>query len=166
MALFRRDRPRELTGRAVLLWFVAFFGLVFAVNGVLVKAATSTFGGLETTSSYKAGLLFKQEIESAERQAALHWHVDGRLRRDAVGEAVLDVAVRDARGGAVTGLTALARLAHPATAKLDHIVPLNPVGAGQFHGMVPAQAGQWELIIDLDHGGNRVFRSRSRVTLR
>ena len=61
--------PRELTGRAVLFWLVGFFALVFGVNAVMVKAATSTFGGVETTSSYKAGLKFKDEIAAAERQA-------------------------------------------------------------------------------------------------
>jgi nitrogen fixation protein FixH len=166
MQFFRRDGPRELTGRAVLFWLLGFFGFVFAVNAVMVRAATSTFGGLETSSSYKAGLMFKQEIASAERQAALHWHVDGKLTRGKAGEAVLDVAVRDDKGVALTGLTALARLAHPADARLDHEVPLSLVGAGTFHGVVPAAPGQWELIIDLDRGGDRVFRSRSRISLR
>lgn len=161
-----RNKPRELTGRAVLFWLLGFFATVFAVNGVLVRAATSTFGGLETSSSYKAGLMFKQEMASAQRQDALRWHVDGKLSRDAKGEAVLDVSVHDAQGASVAGLTAAARLAHPADARLDHAVPLSRVGAGAFHGEVQAQPGQWELIIDLDRDGNRVFRSRSRVTLR
>jgi nitrogen fixation protein FixH len=166
MRIFRRDRPREVTGRTVLFWLVGFFVAVFAVNGVLVRAATSTFGGLETGSSYKAGLMFKQEIASAQRQVALNWRVDGKLARDAKGEAVLDVAARDAQGAALTGLTALARLAHPADARLDHAVPLSRIGAGLFHGQVQAQPGQWELIVDLERDGERVFRSRSRVTLR
>ena len=166
MQLFRRDGPRELTGRAVLCWLLGFFGFVFIVNVVMMRAATSTFGGLETSSSYKAGLMFKQEIASAERQAALHWHVDGKLTRDKAGEAVLDVAVRDDKGVALTGLTAFARLAHPADARLDHTVPLSLIGAGVFHGLVPAAPGQWELIIDLERDGDRVFRSRSRISLR
>ncbi len=165
MKLFRRAHPRELTGRAVLFWLVGFFCLIFAVNGVLVKAATSTFAGLETSSSYKAGLMYRQEADSAERQAALHWRVDGKLV-DKGGQAMLDITVRDDKGAAVTGLTALARLAHPATDKLDHVVPLGRIGAGAFHGAVEAAPGQWELIVDLDRDGERVFRSRSRVTLR
>jgi nitrogen fixation protein FixH len=166
MSLFRSDKPRELTGRAVLFWLLGFFGFVFIVNAVMVKAATSTFGGLQTPSSYKAGLMFKSEIASAERQAARHWQVGGKLARDKAGEAVLDITVRDAQGVAVTGLTALARLAHPADARLDRTVPLHRIGAGEFHGAAQAEAGQWELIIDLDRGGNRVFRSRSRISLR
>lgn len=159
-------KPRELTGHAVLLWILGFFGFVFAVNGVLVQAATSTFGGLETASSYKAGLKFKDDMASATRQANLHWKVDGRLTRDKAGEAAIDVTVNDDKGAPVTGLSGSARLAHPATSRLDHDVALSVLGAGALHGVTVAPAGQWELILDLDRGGERVFRSRSRVTLK
>lgn len=159
-------KPRELTGRFVLFCFIGFFGCIFAVNAIMVKAASSTFGGVQTTSSYKAGLAFKSEVAAAERQAALQWHVDGRLLHDKAGEAVLDITVRDAKGVAVTGLVATAYLEHPADARRDHDVLLTGIGAGQFHGIATAPAGQWELIIDLDRDGERVFRSRSRVTLK
>jgi len=165
MNFFRRNKSGELTGRAVLLWLVAFFGVVFAVNGVLVKAATSTFGGVETQSSYKAGLMFEQEVAKAERQDARRWQVDGKLARDRAGEAVLDISARDEKGAPLTGLKAVARLAHPADERLDHVFELARTGAGAFHGQAAAQAGQWELLIDLYRGEDRVFRSRSRVTL-
>ena len=167
-ALFDRKRkpPRELTGLAVLLCFLGFFGVVFAVNALLVQAATSTFGGLETGSSYKAGLMFAQEMAQAEQQEARHWRVDGTLRRDSAGKAALDIGARDASGAPLAGLTAQARLAHPADARLDHAIALNRTGAGAFHGETQAQPGQWELIVDLYRGDDRVFRSRSRVTLR
>ena len=157
---------RELTGRAVLLWFLGFFGVIFAVNGVLVQAATSTFRGMETGSSYKAGLLFKADLESAQRQDALHWQVGGKLTRDRAGEAVLDISARDAQGAALSGLTAVAHFAHPADAKLDQTITLQNAGPGAFRGEAQAQPGQWELIVDLFRGDERQFRSRSRVTLR
>lgn len=159
-------KARELTGKHVLLCLLGFFGIVFAVNGVLVRAATSTFGGVETSSSYKAGLLFEQEVAKAERQDARHWQVGGKLTRDRAGEAVLDITARDEKGVPLTGLKAVARLAHPADERLDHVIELTRGGAGLFHGEAKAQPGQWELLIDLYRGDDRVFRSRSRVTLR
>jgi nitrogen fixation protein FixH len=160
------SRPRELTGRKVLLLLIGFFALVFAVNGVMVHAAISTFSGVDTPSSYKAGLMFEGEVAKAERQDALHWRVNGTLKRDGAGEAVLDISVRDARGQPVAGLAADARLAHPADERLDRVIAVAGNGAGRFHGESPAEPGQWELIVDLYRGGERVFRSRSRVTLR
>ena len=158
-------KPRELTGRAVLLWLIAFFGVIFAVNGWLVQAATSTFGGLDTPSSYKAGQMFESEVARAERQQALHWQVDGELRRDRQGEAVLDISVRDAKGAPVTGLTADATLEHPANSRLDHVIHLAKTGAGAFHGEALGHSGQWDLVVDFYRDGERVYRSRSRVDL-
>jgi nitrogen fixation protein FixH len=158
-------RARELTGRAVLLWLLAFFGLVFVVNAVMVKAATSTFGGVEVQSSYKAGLQFETELARAQAQDDLHWRVEGQVARKA-GEAVLDLSVRDAQGLAVPGITAEARLAHPADERLDREVELKPTTAGAFHGQTAAQPGRWDLIVDLYRGGARMFRSRSAVVLR
>ena len=159
-------KTRELTGKHVLFCLLGVFGAVFAVNAVLIKAATSTFGGVETSSSYKAGLMFEREISRAERQDELHWQVDGKIARDKAGEAMLDISARDAKGVPVTGVTAQARLAHPADERLDHVIALDRVNTGRFHGAVQAPAGQWDLIVDLYRGEARVFRSRSRVTLR
>jgi nitrogen fixation protein FixH len=158
-------KQRELTGRAVLLWLVGFFAVIFAVNGWLVQAATSTFGGLETDSSYKAGLMFEREVAKAERQQELNWQVDGALVRGRGGATVLNISVRDTQGQPVDGLTADARLAHPADSRLDHVIRLDTAGAGRFHGADSAQPGQWELIVDFYRANERVFRSKSRVTL-
>ena len=78
---------------------------------------------------------------------------------------MLDISARDAKGTPLTGLTAQARLAHPADERLDRVIALNRAAAGQFHGEGQAQPGQWELIVDLYRDDVRVFRSRSRVTL-
>ena len=164
--LAKQKQARILTGRHVLLWLVAFFGIVFAVNGVLVRAAISTFGGVETLSSYKAGLQFEQEVGLVARQDELHWQVSGTLARDGTGVAVLDVTVRDAQGTPLSGLTADARLAHPADDRLDRVIAVRSVAGGVFRGAAQAQPGQWELIVDLYRGDQRVFRSRSRVSLR
>jgi nitrogen fixation protein FixH len=162
----KQKQVRILTGRHVLLWLVAFFGIVFVVNGVLVQAAISTFGGVETLSSYKAGLQFEQEAGLVQRQDALHWQVSGTLTRDRAGVAVLDLIAGDAQGRPLGGLTADARLAHPADDRLDHVIAVRPLAAGVFRGTAEAQPGQWELIVDLYRGDQRVFRSRSRVSLR
>ena len=159
-------KVRELTGKHVLFCLVAFFAVVFAVNAALIKAATSTFGGVETSSSYKAGLMFEREISRAGQQDELHWQVDGKIARDKAGDAVLDISASDARGAPLSGVTAQARLAHPADERLDHVIALDRMNAGRFRGAAPVKAGQWDLIVDLYRGEARVFRSRSRVTLR
>ena len=46
------------------------------------------------------------------------------------------------------------------------MIALDRTNTGLFHGEALAQPGQWELIVDLYRDEARVFRSRSRVTLR
>jgi len=163
----KTKRRGELTGFKVLAWLLVFFGAVFAVKGVMVREAISTFGGVETKSSYQAGLMFESNVADARRQDALHWQVDGKLVRNGAGLAVLDVTARDGTGLPVVGLRADARLAHPADERLDHVIPLQAgAAAGSFRGAAEAQPGQWDLIIDLYRGDERLFRSMSRVSLK
>src|SRR5262245_66643861 len=99
---------KEVTGRMVLICLVAFFAIVAGVNGIMIKAAVSTFGGVETANSYQAGLAFAREIAAVESQDALHWDVRGSLTSDAGGTR-LEVTAADASGKALTGLEATAR---------------------------------------------------------
>lgn len=158
-------RPREITGRFVLFCFLGFFGVVFAMNAIMLRAATSTFGGVETQSSYRAGLAFPNEIAAARAQDALHWRVDARLARDPSGLAAIAVNVRDDKGRAPPGLALQARLAHPSDARLDQTLAVAGTSSSGFTATADAQAGQWVLVIDVMREGERVFRSRNRVTL-
>ena len=157
--------PREITGRFVLLCFVGFFAVVFAVNAVMLRAATSTFGGLETASAYRAGLAFNNEIAAARAQDRLHWNVEARVGRDRAGFAAIAIAVRDESGRAPAGLVLDARLAHPSDARLDQVLEVSGKASTGFSAVGPATGGQWVLVIEMSREGERVFRSRNRVML-
>lgn len=157
---------RPITGRTVFFCLLAFFGVVAGVNAIMIRAATSTFGGVETESSYKAGLLYRRETEAAHAQDALKWRVDGTLSRSNRDEAILDIKVRDKHGVAPPNLAIEARLAHPTDARLDHVVALTQRQPGLFSGKTELASGQWNLVIDILHDKTRVFRSKSRVLLR
>jgi len=156
---------KPLTGRTVLLCFIGFFGVIFAMNAILVRAATSTFGGVETGSAYKAGVTFKNELAAARAQTARGWSVKAKLQRDAAGAASLDLRVADADGRTPPGLTAMALLTHPTDRRRDRVIDLVAGAPGAFQGATPAEAGQWDLVIDLYQGEERAFRSRNRITL-
>jgi len=160
------ERKSPLSGRTVLFCFIAFFGVVAAVNAVMIRAATSTFGGRETGSAYQAGLAFKSEVAAAHTQDALHWRVSGKILRDQEGQAQVEITALDQSGSALSGLLLTARLAHPANARRDHIVTISQVAPGVFSGTTEAASGQWDLIVDLSRSDQRLFRSQSRIILR
>jgi nitrogen fixation protein FixH len=162
----KTKKPREITGRMVLFTLIGFFGVIFTVNAVLLQLAASTFGGLETESSYRAGLAYKNEIETAHIQDQRGWNVEAALKRQSDSDVLVEAIVHDANGQVPQRLVATARLAHPADTRRDQDLILNEENAGTFRGHADAAAGQWDLIIDFTRDGERLFRSKSRVTLR
>ncbi|RKE67281.1 FixH family protein [Pseudorhodoplanes sinuspersici] len=159
-------RRGEITGKTVLICFISFFGIVAAVNAIMVRAAVTTFAGTQTDSAYRAGLAYKGEEAAAATQTALHWTVDGRLVRDVTGDAVLTVDVKDAKQSSVVGIDITARLGHPLNARLDRTVVLSRIADGTFRGATDAPAGQWTLTLEVMRDQNRLYRSETRVVLK
>jgi len=153
---------RQLTGRKVFILLVGFFGFVMVVNVFMVHAAITTFGGVDTPSSYQAGLAFKSEERDAAEQAARAWRVEAKISSTADGSSV-SISVADDAGRPVTGADIVTRLSHPIDERRDITVPVAELGAGNYFGRVRAEPGQWTLFIDIFDGDDRVFRSRNRV---
>ena len=155
--------PRPITGRTVLIYFLGFFGIVFAMNFYMVRVALSSFSGVETESSYKAGLSFKNDIAAAQAQDARHWSVEATLQRGENPGVI--ITARDARGKALSGLTAEVRLAHPTDKRRDLSVEFVELTPGEFKSLTPMPQGPWDLVIGLKRETEIVFRSKSRVSL-
>ena len=62
MRIVEQKSPRRWTGWTVLITLLGFFGVIFAVNGVMIYAALSTLSGTETDSAYQAGLQYEREV--------------------------------------------------------------------------------------------------------
>ena len=156
----------RVTGRFVLFCMLGFFAVVVGVNFTMARYAVTTFGGVETQSSYKAGLSFRAETNASHAQDALRWNVDVRLTRAASGMASLEVRPLDAGGRPLTGLGLIAELRHPSFARKDHAIEMRETSPGVYAGGAMVDAGQWQLRLDLLRNGERVFRSESRAVLR
>lgn len=157
---------RQLTGRAVLLMLIGFFGVTFVVNGVLIHKALSTFSGLDTESSYRAGQVFEQEVAEAKAQDAKKWQIDAKVAPGADGRAQIDISARDATGAALSGLAATATFERPTDRRLDRTMTVPSDAAGHFRGSAELAPGQWDLVIELARQGERQFRSVNRIVLR
>lgn len=161
-----RRRPKEVTGRTVLVCIVAFFAVVSLVNAIMIRAAVSTFGGLETESSYKAGLGFAREMAASQAQEQRRWNVTARFASIRNGEASIELTLNDANHQPLTGYQASARLSHPTDRRRDHAVELSAIGVGRFSGRVAAEPGQWDLMVEIHRDGERLFRSRERIMVK
>lgn len=157
---------RQLTGGKVLLMLVAFFGVVIAVNVTMMKLAIDTLPGTEVDSAYSAGMAYEGEIAAARAQNARNWQVDVHIERGAGGAATLRVEARDNSGKPISGLKFQGHFQRPANQRADLSVGLDEVGIGVYRGSAPAiTSGQWDLILEGDAAGRRMFLSRNRVLL-
>jgi nitrogen fixation protein FixH len=150
----------------VLFVLVVFFGVVFGVNGLLMKLAIQTLPGTEVDSAYSASLAYEKEITAARDQDARAWKVDARVQRAADGGATVQVEARDNKGMPMAGLTFQGRFERPTDRRADQPVGLTDVGGGVYRGSAALIApGQWDLVLEGDAAGQRMFLSKNRVLL-
>lgn len=157
--------PRPLTGRAVLISLVAFFAVVIGVNLLMAKLAIDTLPGTEVDSAYGASLAYESEIAAAHDQDMRNWKVDAHVeRRD--GAAAVQVEAHDSKGASIAGLTVVGRFERPTDRRADRPIELAATGSGIYRGSVLALApGQWDLVLEGDVAGRRMFLSTNRIVL-
>jgi nitrogen fixation protein FixH len=158
--------PRPLTGRTVLLCLLAFFGTVIGVNMLMMKFAIDTLPGTEVDSAYRASLAYGNEISAADEQSRRNWKVDAHVERRADGAASVRLDARDANGAPLSGLKFSGRLERPTDKRVDRDVDLAESGIGIYRGSASdVPPGQWDLVIEGEARGARLFLSRNRVVL-
>jgi nitrogen fixation protein FixH len=155
-----------ISGRAVLLSLLAFFGVVIGANVVMATLAISTMPGLEVDNPYLAGIKYNAEISAAREQAARAWRMTSHVDRDADGRAIVKVEARDRDGTPLTGLAVTVRLARPTDKRADRTVAPTERGGGSYFGKTAdVVSGVWDLEFEADRGDRRMFRSKNRITL-
>lgn len=159
-------QPWQLTGRHVLLMFIAFFGVVFAVNGLFLVRALSTYSGVVAAEPYRKGLAYNERIAAGERQAALGWNDDLALGFDGT----LSVTMADAGGAPISGLHLTGVISRPSTAAADVALRLAERSPGHYSAPSTATApGAWLAAIEARHqpgDAEPVYRARRRLWLK
>lgn len=129
-----------LTGRHVLFLFLAFFGVIFLVNGIFLFRALGTYTGVVSDEPYRKGLAYNERIEADKRQQALGWrhavtmNLGGRLV----------ISLTDTDGNAVEGATVNATVGRPSTNVDDKTITLAEGRPGTYEGLVgPHAPGNW-----------------------
>ena len=161
-----RTTARPITGRFVLIAIVSFFLVVIGVNVVMMRLAIATLPGTEVDSAYGASLAYQKEINAAHEQNARGWKVDAHVELQQDGRATLSLHARDSGGVPLTGLTISGYLERPTDRRADQPLKVVESGEGSYHGTAQGVApGQWDLVIEADRGGKRLFLSHNRIIL-
>ena len=156
-AMAPRQR-RRVTGRAITITFVVFFGIVVGVNLLMARLAISTFGGTVVDNSYVASQQYNQWLEQDRAQARLGWGVVV----DVADDRRVTVSATDAAGAPLTGAMVRAMAEHP-LGRADP-VPLTfvrqdaPGGAASWRSRQPLPPGRWRMRVTVTKD-DRVHRS-------
>ncbi|UGY17850.1 FixH family protein [Bradyrhizobium septentrionale] len=157
---------RPITGRFVLVTTIAFFAVVISVNMVMMRFAITTLSGTEVDSAYSASLAYQREIVAARQQNERDWQVQAHIDRRPDGAAAIVLEAHDHAGAPLMGMKFLARLERPTDRRADRSIEVSEAGFGSYRGRVDGvAAGQWDLVIEGDADGHRMFLSRNRVLL-
>lgn len=157
-------RPcRPIQGRHVLACLVAFFGVVFAVNGVFLYQALSTYTGVVSAEPYRKGLNYNARIEDERRQDALGW----RETMSLANSGALSLVLRDGENAAVGGLRIAAVVGRPSTNASDRRLTLVETAPGQYAASAGTlEPGAWLVTIEAQDADARiVYRLRNRTWL-
>lgn len=139
-----------LTGRHVLIAILAFFGVIFAVNGVMTYFALNTFSGLAVDDAYRKGLRYNQQIAAADAQAAMGWRGE-LIYRD--GPGVLRLTLIDQAELPLRDLRVEGVLGRPASAQEDRAIAFVQTTPGVYEatvGLLPG--GQWSARLSAFQG--------------
>lgn len=148
-----QTRQPEFTGRHMLLVMVAFFGVIFTVNGLLAYYANASWTGLLARNGYVASQDYNKVLADARRQAGLGWHSRLAAGRDGVIFSIADAGDRP-----LAGLDVEATIGRPTHARDDVSVALQPLGPGVYRGAVALAPGLWTVRVDARNGSGDSYR--------
>ncbi|WP_017931800.1 FixH family protein [Robiginitomaculum antarcticum] len=144
MAVANR-KPKELTGKHVLVMVLVFFGVIIGVNAIFIAKAVQSFSGEDIKGSYRQGLEYNKTLSARAQQTQLGWQVKTNWIEESEGRQRFVVLLMDKSGNAVRSLNVEGTFRHPTDLSKDLSVKFSNLGDGRYEAMVNLSNGQWQL---------------------
>jgi len=155
---------RKITGRTVLFSLVAFFGVVFAVNGLFFWFASDSWTGLATEDAYRKGIAFNDQLDRADAQKLLGWTSETDFTSAGPGAGRLTFALVSANGQPVRGRDVSATFRRPVTEGIDFAAMLKADETGRYVAEIaPPAPGQWDVRIEVSRPGALPYLVETRI---
>jgi nitrogen fixation protein FixH len=155
---------RKLTGRHVALMLAGFFGLMFAVNGIFVYFALTSFSGVSVSDAYRKGLDYNQELQSKEAQNARGWLHSMAFVQSGDNKGTFHLKLEDQNGQQIADLSVTGVLRRPVREGSDRIVTFTTGDGVYLADIADLRKGQWDIIVQLVGGGySEPYRLDKRI---
>jgi nitrogen fixation protein FixH len=151
---------KTLTGRGVLIWLGAFFGIIFATNAVFITQAVKTFRGEDEQLPYLQGVMYNQTLDHRAMQKKMGWQASIAARRGSAGKVDVIVELHQRDGSPETQVTMTGELRHPADENRDRPLRFSEISAGVYRAELGGVApGNWDVLVN-NQGGEPFQASR------
>jgi nitrogen fixation protein FixH len=154
------SRAGTINGRHVTAAFLAFFGIVVAVNLVMARAAVVHFTGLVVPNSYVASQQFNEKIAAhrALENMGFTEKVEARGGR-------LSWIVADAAGSAAAITAARIHFNRPIGTRDDVTLELVELKPGEALSVPIPSTGRWIVTINAEIPGIGAYDTVHRITI-
>lgn len=133
-----------MTGRKVAYYFIAFFGLIAAINSAMISVAVHTHSGTVIDHPYERGLTYNAVVNTAQEQEERGWKGEAAYQKG-----VLSFTLRDAAGSLLPLQDATAHFSRPTMQGYDFSLPLT---SARTPVSFP-QPGVWLIRVDANANG-------------
>lgn len=150
MELGIMTKPKKpITGWHMLAGFIAFFGVIAAVNFYMASLARSTFGGVVVENSYVAGQHYNEWLDKAEAQEKLGWTENVTLDEGR------HVVIRMAKGDApLSGIAATGEASHPLGRAPPIALTFHTYDTGAVRSEEALPLGRWQVHVSVRHNAD------------
>lgn len=137
--------------------FVAFFGVVISVNGIMAYFAFSTFTGLQTEQHFLKGIRYNEDLAGARAQAERAWTVSADYTPlDETTKGIAAVTLHDRTGANIENAKVAVAFIRPTSQGHDFTAELPYLGEGRYAmSLQMPLAGVWDMriIVESADGG-------------
>lgn len=159
MSITLPSAARPITGKMVLIWIIAFFAVIIAVNLTFVYFALDSWPGLTTQKAYEEGVAYNKTLESAARQDAMGWRSHVVLGPSTPKGTRMLTLTMTGPDGPLAGLAAQARLTRPLGEGLTVDARLAEDRPGLYAALLRLPAlGRWQVEVTARAPDGRNFR--------
>ena len=156
MKAFHTAKP--LTGRHMLVMFVAFFGVVAAVNMLMATVAIRSWTGLVVENSYVASQHFNSDVVVLKKSAEL-----GISHRLHIERGKLLLSLQDAGGKPVDAESVQMQFERPFGKTREQNLVATRIAPGQYEASAFLAAGVWNGQLSAALNGDEFWRQPFRL---
>jgi nitrogen fixation protein FixH len=156
----KTKKPKEFTGRHMLIIIISFFGVIFSVNFFMAMSAKKAWTGLVVKNTYVASQEYNTKLANANAQHAKGWTSDIKYDAGILTFSLLDGANKPLKADLVTTL-----VSRPVGTKDDQKLTLTLQENGSYIANTQIPTGTWNIHLIANFENQPTFEHYYKIVI-